>query len=46
MAVILEDDSSEGKVDYAKIRRLEDSGESRVVKISNISEELRDFLGI
>ena len=46
LAVILEDDSSEGKVDHAKIRRLDDSGESRVVKISNISEELRDFLGI
>ena len=46
LAVILEDDSSEGKVDHAKIRRLDDSGESRVVRISNISEELRDFLGI
>ena len=46
LAVILEDDSSEGKVDHAKIRRLDDSGESRMVKISNISEELRDFLGI
>ena len=46
LAVILEDDSSEGKVDHAKIRRLDDSGESRMVKISNISEELRNFLGI
>ena len=46
MAVILENDSSEEKVDHAKIRRLDDSGESRMVKISNISEELRNFLGI
>ena len=46
LAVILEDDSSEEKVDHAKIRRLDDSGESRMVKISNISEELRNFLGI
>ena len=46
LAVILENDSSEEKVDHAKIRRLDDSGESRMVKISNISEELRNFLGI
>ena len=46
LAVILEDDSSEEKIDHAKIRRLDDSGESRMVKISNISEELRNFLGI
>ena len=46
LAVILESDSSEEKVDHAKIRRLDDSGESRMVKISNISEELRNFLGI
>ena len=46
LAVILEDDLSEEKVDHAKIRRLDDSGESKMVKISNISEELRNFLGI
>lgn len=46
LAVILENDSSEEKVDHAKIRRLDDSGESKMVKISNISEELRNFLGI
>ena len=46
LAVILENDSSEEKIDHAKIRRLDDSGESRMVKISNISEELRNFLGI
>ena len=44
VAVILEEESCEGKPINAKIRRLDDSNESKLVKISEISLELKDFL--
>ena len=44
VAVILEEESCDGKLINAKIRRLDDSNESKIVKISDISKELRDFL--
>ena len=46
MAVILEEESCEGKPINAKIRRLDDSNESKVVEISEISRELVGFLSI
>ena len=46
VAVILEEESCDGKLINAKIRRLDDSNESKIVKISDISKELRDFLKI
>jgi len=46
VAVILEEESCDGKLINAKIRRLDDSNESKIVKISDISKELRDFLTI
>ena len=46
VAVILEEESSDGKLTTAKIRRLDDSNESKMVKISDISQELTNFLPI
>ena len=46
VAVILEEESCDGKPINAKIRRVDDSSESKIVKISDISKELRDFLPI
>ncbi|MBD21582.1 MAG: histidine--tRNA ligase [Rhodospirillaceae bacterium] len=46
VAIILEEESCEGKPINAKIRRLDDSNESKVVKIKEISQELRGFLSI
>lgn len=46
VAVILEEESCDGKLINAKIRRLDDSNESKIVKISDVSKELRDFLKI
>ena len=46
VAIILEEESCEGKPINAKIRRLDDSNESKVVKINEISQELRGFLSI
>ena len=46
VAVILEEESRDGKLTTAKIRRLDDSNESKMVKISDISQELTNFLPI
>lgn len=46
VAVILEEESCEGKPINAKIRRLDDSNESILVEISEISQQLGDFLSI
>jgi len=46
VVVILEEESCDGKPINAKIRRVDDSNESKIVKISDISKELRDFLPI
>ena len=46
VAVILEEESCEGKPINAKIRRLDDSNESKLVEISEISQQLGDFLSI
>ena len=46
VAVILEEESRDGKLTTAKIRRLDDSNESKMVKISDISQELANFLPI
>ena len=46
VVVILEEESRDGKLTTAKIRRLDDSNESKMVKISDISQELTNFLPI
>ena len=46
VAVILEEESRDGNLTTAKIRRLDDSNESKMVKISDISQELTNFLPI
>ena len=46
VVVILEEESCDGKLTNVKIRRLSDSNESKMVKISDISNELRDFVPI